>query len=346
MRYVSVVSHPTRTLLFGLASLLLVTLIGVIGYCWAGWSLSDSLYMVIISIFTVGYGEVRPIEGEALRDFTMIIIVLGCFSVIFLSGALVQLLMEGQIRRALGDRRMSAELKKLKGHVIICGYGRIGCMVAADLKSGRLPFVIVDKDPERLDAARTAGYLTLQGDATEETTLIEAGVKNAISLATVLPSDASNVFITLSARGLHPGLTIIARGEEPSTERKLIQAGANRVVLPAHIGAERISHHILFPEATEIIDEADKSHHLRQELGDLGLKLDEAIVPENSPFIGKTITDLEGYETGAIIVVAVHSNNSSTMLHPPREVVLKAGDGIVAVSRTRELSTLLQPAST
>jgi voltage-gated potassium channel Kch len=238
-----VITYPTRNLLYGLGFISVVMVVGVIGYLMAGWDLSDSIYMVVISIFTVGYGEVRPIQEEGLRGLTMGVIVLGCFSVIFVSGAFVQVLLEGQIRRVLGEKRMNAELKKLNKHAIICGYGRIGRMVAADLKAGQRPFIIVDKDPKRLESARESGYLTLEGEATEETVLLEAGVTRAA----VLPSDASNVFITLSARELNPDLTIIARGEDPSTERKLLQAGANRVVLPAHIGAERITHLILFP---------------------------------------------------------------------------------------------------
>lgn len=338
-------SHPTRNLLYGLSSLLVITLIGMVGYHLAGWTWSDSLYMVIISIFTVGYGEIHPIQGEFLRDFTMALIVLGCFSVIFVSGSLVQFLTEGQIRRAMGDKRMSAELKKLENHVIICGFGRIGRMVATDLKEGRRPFVVIDKDPDRLSSARDSGYLTLQGEATEESVLVEAGIKRAKTLATVPPSDAMNVFITLSARDLKPDLTIIARGENPATERKLIQAGANRVVLPAHIGAERISHLILYPEATDLIADKESSLHLEQELGDLGLKLDESVIPQFSPYIGKTIGDLEADHSGALIVVALHSEGGGTNLHPDRATVLKRGDGLVAVSRGGDLSALLQPAS-
>ena len=152
-------TYPTRNLVYGLCFMAAVMVAGVIGYLMAGWDWSDAVYMVVISIFTVGYGEVRPINEEGLRGFTMLLIVLGCFSVIFVSGALVQFLMEGQIRRALGDRRMSAELKKLNKHAIICGYGRIGRMVAADLKAGQRPFIVVDKDPRRLEAAREADVL-------------------------------------------------------------------------------------------------------------------------------------------------------------------------------------------
>ena len=334
-------SYPTRNLVYGLCFMAVVLVTGVIGYLLAGWDLSDSFYMVVISIFSVGYGEVRPIHEEGLRGFTMLLIVLGCFSVIFVSGALVQFLMEGQIRRALGLRRMSAELKKLNHHTIICGYGRIGRMVAADLKSGQRPFIIVDKDARRLEAAREAGYLTLEGEATEESVLLEAGVTRAAVLATVLPSDASNVFITLSARDLNPELTIIARGEDPATERKLIQAGANRVVLPAHIGAERISHLILFPEAAELIDDAEKSRHLKQELGDLGLEMEEAVIPKYSPFVGKSVGELESIHSGTVIVVALHRKAGGTELRPGRDTLLHAGDGVVAVSRGSNLANLL-----
>ena len=334
-------SYPTRNLVSGLLFMAAVMIIGVIGYLIAGWGWSDAIYMVVISIFTVGYGEVRPIHEEGLRGFTMGLIALGCFSVIFVSGALVQFLLEGQIRRALGDRRMSAELKKLNKHTIICGYGRIGRMVAADLKAGQRPFVIVDKDPRRLEAAREAGFLTLEGEATEETVLLEAGVKRASVLATVLPSDASNVFITLSARDLNPEINIIARGEDPATERKLFQAGANRVVLPAHIAAERISHLILFPEAAELINDKEKSHHLQEELSDLGLELEESIIPKGSTLIGRTVGDLESLEAGTVIVVALHRKSGGTELRPGRDTPLQSGDGVVAVSRGSNLAKLL-----
>ena len=340
--FIPFMSYPMRNLAYGLGFMATIMVVGILGYRFgAGWGWSDAFYMVVITIFSVGYGEVRPILDEGLRDFTMGLIVLGCLSVIFVSGALVQVLLEGQIRRVLGDRRMNAEMKKLTNHTIICGYGRIGLMVAADLKSGLRPFVIVDRDKARLEAARESGYLTLEGDATEESVLIEAGVHRASVLATVLPSDASNVFITLSARDLNPKLIIIARGEDPSTERKLIQAGANRVVLPAHIGAERISHLIRFPEAGDLIGNAEKSHHLREELSDLGLELEEVMLPPGSPFVGKPVGELENAAVSSILVVALHHAEGGTELRPKQDVLLRSGDGIVAVSRGDQLAKLI-----
>ena len=137
---------------------------------------------------------------------------------------------------------MENEIEKLSNHAIICGFGRIGRMIATQLQAGGIPFVIVDQAADRVAEVRDAGFLTLQGEATDEAVLKAAGIGRARVLATVLPNDAANVFITLSARNMNPRIQIIARGGLPSTERKLLQAGANRVVLPAHIGADRIAH--------------------------------------------------------------------------------------------------------
>jgi voltage-gated potassium channel len=338
----ALMSAPTRNLSYGLAFMAGVVLFGVVGYMVAGWTFSDAAYMVVITLFSVGYGEVRPIQTEGLREFTITLIVLGYTSVIFVSGALVQFLLEGQIRRAFGDRRMNQELKRLQNHALICGYGRIGRMVAAELKAAKRPFIIIDRDTKRLAEAKESGFLTLEGDAMEESVLLQAGIERASVLATVLPSDASNVFITLSARNLHPNIIIIARGEDPATERKLLQAGANRVVLPALIGAERIAHIILFPEARELIDNAAKSRHLQDELGDLGLEMEECVLTENSPFIGQTIGQLEAAQAGAIMVVAVHRQAGGTELKPNRETILAAGDGVVAVCRGHSLTGILR----
>ena len=213
------------------------------------------LYMVLMTVYTVGYGEVHPINTPYLHAVTMGTIVLGCLSMMTLvTGALVQVFTFSQIQQLLGSNlRRETDINKLKGHVIVCGYGRIGVMLARDLKAGGAAFVILERDEARLAEAREQGYLAWQGDATDETALRRAvDIKRASVLATVLPDDAANVFITLSARSLNPGLRIISRGEAPSTETKLIQAGASQVILPTHIGAERIAELILFPETRTV----------------------------------------------------------------------------------------------
>ena len=193
-----------------------------------GWGFGDVLYMVVLTVYTVGYDEVRPIDTAELRIITIALIVTGCTGMIFLTGTLIQLITASQLQQLFGFRRMEKDIDRLSDHVIICGYGRIGQMLARELQAGNCDFVVVERGDSRMTAARELGFLSLQGDATDEDVLRRAGVARARALATVLPDDAANVFITLSARSLNRGLTIIARGEAASTESKLIQAGADR----------------------------------------------------------------------------------------------------------------------
>ena len=219
---------------------------------------------------------------------------------------------------------MQQDIEKLKHHAIICGYGRIGRMLAHQLREGTMAFVVLDQSTERIAEAREDGFLTIQGEATDEGVLKAAGVTRAKVLATVLPHDASNVFITLSARNLNPGIRIIARGEEPSTEKKLLQAGADRVVLPAHIGADRIAHLILHPNATEILDKQSQAGgELEHHLSGLGLRLEEIEIGAESGWAHRKVGDVERDSGGRLMVVAVQRipyppNTLPVVLRHPR----------------------------
>ena len=223
---------PSRNLASVTLFMLAVVAVTTGGYMEAGWNFQDSLYMVTLTVFTVGYGEVHPIDTAYLHALTMMTMLLGCSGMIFFTGALVQLLTLSPLQQILGVRRVHTEVDKLTNHVIVCGYGRIGIALAQSLKDGGAAFVILEQNERRVGEARDAGYLCLQGDATSEATLEAAGVSRARALATVLPNDAVNVFITLSARNLNRSIEIIARGDAVSTERKLLHAGAKKVVLP------------------------------------------------------------------------------------------------------------------
>lgn len=322
---------PTRHLVIGFSIFSLTFVLAVIGYVSHGWPWLDAIYMVVITVFSVGYSEVHPVTEPDLRIMTIAVILTGCTSIIYLTGALIQFLTAGQIKQLLGSRRMINDIKKLNGHVIVCGYGRIGRMVAEELGTAERPFVIVERNEDRLTEAQSAGYLVYEGDATNEKVLIEAGVERASLLATVLPNDALNVFITLSARNLNSKIMIIARGEEPATERKLRQAGANHVVLPTHIGAERIAHMIMFPHAAAMIDNEKQSKHLQQELSELGLGLEEFVIPEDSQLVGAELHQVEMESQAGFLVVAIHKPEGMTILEPPGSTKLSAGDGIVVV---------------
>ena len=224
----AMLGSPLQGLVRAATFVCLVYLLAVIGFLLSGWSLGDAAYMVMLTIFSVGFNEVRPIDTAWLRGLTMATILLGCTGMIVLTGALVQFLAHLQLRSLLGIDRMKAQIAALTNHTIICGYGRIGEQLARELTEAREGFVIVERDPAKLTMAQASGYACLTADATEESSLLAAGIERARVLATVLPNDAANVFITLSARNLNPALEIIARGEIPSTERKLIHAGATR----------------------------------------------------------------------------------------------------------------------
>jgi voltage-gated potassium channel Kch len=327
------VNTPLRGLIAILVFMTVVVVASTGAYMAAGWHFGDALYMVLLTVYTVGYGEVRPIDTPYLHVVTIATIVLGCTGMIGVTGALVQVLTFSQLQQLLGGNRTKMEIQKLNGHVIICGFGRIGVKLAKDLAASRAPFVILERDEGRLAEARELGYLCLHGEATDEAALIAAGVKRARILATVLPEDAANVFITLSARSLNPKLQIIARGEEPSTEGKLRHAGADQVVLPTHIGAERMAEMILFPETVRYIRKSERMQVFEKTLRDLGLELHVVQVAQGTAVARQTVSELEARAKGALFVVQVERPDGECVTRPPADLRLEAGDGLVVIGR-------------
>jgi len=327
---------PLRNLAFGISFVLTVSACAIAAYMASGWSFGDSLYFTILTVFTVGYDEVRPIDTPMLRAITISLIVLGCSGTIFLTGALVQFITFNQINELLGVRRMKSQIGDLAGHVIICGYGRIGTVLARELAAGRHRLLVLERNEGRQAQAIEHGHLCLIADATDEEALRRAGIERAAVLATVLPDDALNVFITLSARSLNAGLTIIARGEAAATERKLLQAGADRVVMPAYIGAERIAEMIMFPELSSALraPEQKASASLRQ----LGIELEVVIAEDGARFVGHTVAEIEREAENGFLILAVQDAQAESAvalvartLSP--ETIITAGSGVTLVLR-------------
>jgi len=315
-----------------------VAVVGVAGYVAAGWRLLDAVYMVVITLFGVGYGEVRTIESDGLRMFTIVIIVAGCSALIYILGGVFQLITEGELNRALGRRRMTKDIEKLTEHVIVCGYGRIGRVLARALTAGDVPFVVVDRNAERLGEAAADGALVFEGDATSEETLLAAGIERARTLATVLPSDALNVFITLTARNLHRDLQIIARGEDPSTEPKLLQAGADRVVLPTAIGADQMAQLILHPDIGNVFDDETQSR-VTSTMRGLGTRFIAGRVPTangQTPTVG----ELEQQAGGGFVVIGVRTQGGEVLHAPGHGHRLSPGDELLALSRSDRIPDL------
>jgi len=326
-------NSPARNLVLGVAYM--VVLIGAAtgAYVATGWSWVDALYFVIITVFTVGYGELHPIQG-VLRPLTEAAIVLGWMGITFLAAAFVQFITFAQIQQLLGNKRMKTQIEKMSDHVIICGYGRIGQMLADELKAGGSEFVILEMNEARFNESVARGYPSWRGDAADEEVLQAVGVSRARALATVVPNDAANVFITLSARNLNKKLEIIARGEAPSTKNKLLQAGANSVVEPTHIGAERIAQLILYPRTSSFTDGSDRMRTLGIGLRTLGLELEVMAVAPDSALAGATIDAIEHQAIGSLFVVAVNRKDGETLTRPDPSTVIAPGDGVVVITRS------------
>ena len=258
---------------------------------------------------------------------------------------------EGEINRVLDTHRKTKVMQNLENHTIICGFGRMGQILAKQLQEARLQFVIVDHNSELMVVAEQMGYLTQVGNATDENILQDAGINKAKVLATILPDDALNVFITLTARGLNPNLSILARGELPSTEKKLKLAGANKVVLPATISAMRMANLITRPTAIEFLENKDERNYLDEVLGQINVQLDELLIPSGSHLIGKTISRLEIQGKGSFFIVALCRQNGTLIKNPQSGAILEVGDRVIVMghqgdiprfARTNELKSKMR----
>lgn len=237
--------------------------------------------------------------------------------------------------KAIGELKKSKQVDVISQHAIICGYGRIGQILAHELAAAKFPFVVVDLDDGRLALAQESGYLFVKGSATEEETLQRAHVERALVLATVLPQDTLNVYITLTARNLNRHLRIIARGEQPSTEKKLHQAGADEVVLPASIGGTRIAHSITRPATMNFL--GDNRGLISQDLKHLGVEIDELRLHRHTHLIGKTILELQNLSEGHLLVIALQRADGSVLRSGFLEEKLHAGDAVIIIGRVHTL---------
>jgi voltage-gated potassium channel len=321
-------SKLQRSLLY----LLAIFIVSTIGYLSFGWSLIDSVYMVVITMFGVGFGEVHPLITVWQKVFTMLVIVGGTSAMVFVFGEVIRFITEGEIVKVIGELRKSRQVEGLSQHAIICGYGRIGQILSHDLASAGFPFVVVDISDERLALAEASSYLFVKGSATEEETLIRAGAERALFLATVLPQDTLNVFITLTARNLNRNLRIIARGEQPSTEKKLRQAGADEVVLPAAIGGSRIAHIITRPATMQFLQ--DQRGIFGEELRRLGVEIDELKLHQHTYLIGKTVLDLHEMAEGNLLALAIQRADGNVLRSNLLQERLQAGDAVIVVARS------------
>jgi voltage-gated potassium channel len=313
-------------------SLLAILLLGSLGFVWLeGWSFFDALYMTVTTLTTVGYGEVHPLTSLG-KAYNMVLILAGMGVLFYVITALARVVVEGEIAAALGKRKLLKTIKKLSGHYLICGFGRIGETIARQLRQRGVPLVVIDNNPEVVARIEEAGYYFVAGDATKEEVLLEAGLERARGLVAVVHSDASNVYIVLTARSLNPGLFIVARGEEPGSEKKLLRAGADRVESPYDMGGRKMAHTILRPTVVTFME-------LAMHEG-VEWSMEEIRVGQTSSMIGQPLKDSGIRQKYDLIVVAIKRADGEMLFNPTPETPIQGGDTLILLGMRKNLDAL------
>jgi voltage-gated potassium channel len=330
--------NPLAYLLRTALALFLLVAFGVAGFrILEGFSLLDSLYMTVITITTVGFGEVHALS-PAGRVFTILLILGGGGIAAYTLSASADYVVSGQWRLHWAERRNRKMLHALSGHIIVCGFGRVGRFVAQDLKAEGRPFVVLEKDAERMELTRRFGYLALQGNAANETLLEQAGIRRARGLVAALDSDAENVYIALTARGLNPDLHIVARANFEESESKLLRAGADRVLLPYRISGRRMVTMLLHPEVADFLEEV--SH-----CGGMELLLEQVKIGQASRLEGLSLAEAKIRLRLNVSVLAYKDPESAVHQRPDPETRFAAGMQVFAFGTCDDLRRLTELAS-
>ncbi len=313
---------PWRRIQLGAIILASIFTISVAGYRFlGGYDWIGAVWMVVVTISTTGHAE-RSGFGPGMQIFTVFVILFGMTASVYTFSGFFQLVLEGELDRVLGRRRMTRDIQQLSGHVVVCGYGRMGEHLVNDLRGQALPVVVVDNDPQTVDLAIADGLLCVLGDATEEAMLESVRVRHAKTLVTALPSDADCVFITLTARDMNPSLQIIARAEQRSTEKKLRQAGANRIVMPTIAGAKQMVRMITRPGTAHLID-------LVNEPDFQDVELDEVRIDPTCELVGATLGDIDSLKSHDLLVVAIQRPMQELIFNPKGNARVLADDIIM-----------------
>jgi voltage-gated potassium channel len=321
-----------RKILFWGASLLTIMALGSLGYMvLEGWDFFDSLYMTVITLTTVGFGEVHPLSRVG-RAYTLVILLAGMGVMLYIVTSLAKVVVEGEIKAALGKRKLLKRIKKMHGHYIICGFGRIGEIIARQLSQRGISLVVVENNPEQVSRAEEAGYDFVNGDATREEVLQEAGIERAKGLVAVVGSDVGNVYITLTARSLNPRLFIVSRGEELGSEQKLLRAGADKVESPYEMGGRKMAHTILRPTVVTFME-------LAMHEG-VEWSMEEIAVGPDSPIIGIPLKDSGFRQKWNLIVVAIKRADGEMIFNPTPESLVLAGDTLILLGMRKNLEAL------
>ena len=329
------VTHRFRTLFRirnAIIALAIAIVFGTIGFTVIeGWPLTDSFYVTVQTLTTVGYGDLPP-KSMAGRAFAVVIMLIGVGGVALAASTIVQSIVQSELLSTFGQRRQSKRVSKMRNHYIICGSGRVGSHLVRDLQRAEEPFVIIEMDGPRAAEFSQRGFNVLVGDATLEDTLSEAGVERARGLAACLPNDADNIYVVLTARDLNPRLHIVARAAEEQAEAKLVRAGANHVVAPTIIGGHRMAMSLTKPAVGEFFDSITGSK--------IGLSFEQVPVEDESPLVGRVLRETPIRAELDIVIISIRRAGGELIFNPSGDARIEAGDILIAIGKVEALTRL------
>lgn len=323
-----------RHLVLIVISLAMIMIVGTVGYIVIeDMNFWDSLYLTAMTISTVGYGDIVP-QHFVGRIFTIFLVFSGVGLVLYAFSKFAETMVEGGLRNILERNKMKKKVAELENHYIVCGYGRIGKVICQILKDSHRPFVVIETNEDEIKTIEAEGYYTLAGEASDDEILLAAGIMKARGLIGVVSTDADNVFITLTARGLNPNLFILARSSgTPGADTKLMRAGASKVISPYYIGARRMAQLIVRPTVIDFID-------LTMHAGELGLRMEELLVSEKASFANKTLIESGIRKNFEIIVVAIKRPGQDMIFNPKPDIVILPGDILIVLGDHDQISAL------
>lgn len=325
--------HPFQRLLPAGILLLGIAATGITGYMLIErWSFLDAAYMLVTTLFTIGFQEVHPLS-PAGKVFTMIIAIGGVGTALYAGGRVVEIIVEGEMSGYRKRKRMDRRMREMKQHYIIVGYGRVGHQVALSFERSGVPYVIIDSNRETATELERKGIPHIFGDATSDEILVEAGIKDAKGLVACSDSDVDNVYVTLSARALNPGLRIVARAGLLDTEKKLTMAGADRVISPYFISGLRMAALATRPVTSEFLD-------LITHGGQVEFSLHECTVTENSRFAGKSLGEADIRGASGAMVLAIRMADGTFDLQPKASSVVDKGSTLVVIGTQEQIEAL------
>lgn len=314
-----------------LAVLLITLTIGTMGYMvLESWNFVDSFFMSVITLTTVGYGEVKPLSANG-RIFSILLIFGGVTVVAYGASSTVEYMVTGKAVNRLIERHRNEMMKSLKNHFIIAGFGRVGREVALNFSKENIPFIVIDVNQDVLDEATQLGYLTFKGSATEDDTMREAGIAHARGVVAAAGDDAVNVYVVLTARGLNENLYIIARATAVGSESKLIRAGANRVTSPYILSGQRMADLALRPHVVDFLDLTSKSNVLDQ-------SLEEVVVEEGAIIANKTIAQIDLRRRAGANILAIYDAKGELLSNPTATTILEPGTRLILLGTNDQLS--------